>query len=150
KKRRSPHQKQAPAILMVANALYGEHYETLPMRHQWAVAEDTLTVEYAWKKGNWHSMKAVAENRLLPIEAGSEPEFITEHYWGYTKTGKFKTSEYGVEHPRWDIYPVREYTLDVDFGKIYGQPFMFLDKLKPASVFLAEGSRILVNSKRIL
>lgn len=138
------------AISVVANTLYGEHYETLPMRHQWTLAEDALTVEYAWKKGSWHSMKATVENKLVPIAPGSEPEFITEHYWGYTRLGSAKTSEYGVEHPRWDVYPVREYALDVDFEKIYGQPFRFLGELKPTSVFLAEGSRIQVNSKRII
>jgi len=138
------------ALSVVANTLYGEHYETLPMRHQWTAADDLLTVEYSWKKGGWHSMKATAENKLIPIEDGSEPEFITEHYWGYTKLGAAKTSEYGVEHPRWDVYPVREYALDLDFEKIYGTPFKFLGEAKPLSVFLAEGSRIRVNSKRII
>lgn len=138
------------AISVVANTLYGEHYETLPMRHEWTVAADALTVEYSWKKAGWHSMKATAENKLVPIATGSEPEFITEHYWGYTKSGAAKTSEYGVEHPRWDVYPVREYALDVDFEKTYGTPFKFLGELTPTSVFLAEGSRIQVNNKRLI
>ncbi len=139
-----------PALTLVANTLYGEHYETLLMRHQWTMADDALTVEYNWKKGGWHSMKATAENVLTKIEDGSEAEFITEHYWGYTKLGAAKTSEYGVEHPRWDVYPVREYALDVDFEKNYGKPFGFLRESSPLSVFLAEGSRIKVNSKSII
>jgi uncharacterized protein len=34
---------------------------------------------------------------------GSQEEFITEHYWGYTACGE-RTSEYRVEHPRWKIW----------------------------------------------
>lgn len=138
------------ALTLVANTLYGEHYETLPMRHQWTVADDALTVEYNWKKGRWHSMKAIADNALTRIEEGSEAEFITEHYWGYTKLGAAKTSEYGVEHPRWDVYQVRQSSVDVDFETIYGPSFKFLDEANPLSVFIAEGSRIKVNSKRII
>jgi|APTNR8051073442_1049403.scaffolds.fasta_scaffold01017_8 uncharacterized protein YqjF (DUF2071 family) len=138
------------AISVVANTLYGEHYETLPMRHQWTETVDALTVEYAWKKGGWHSMKATAENRLVAIEAGSESEFITEHYWGYSQIGTAKTSEYGVEHPKWDVYPVRESSIDVDFETLYGPSFKFLGEAKPLSVFIAEGSSIKVNSKRII
>ena len=39
-----------PAITFVANLLYNENYETLPMRHSWAEADDTLTVQYGWRK----------------------------------------------------------------------------------------------------
>jgi hypothetical protein len=37
-----------------------------------------------------------------PEEAapGSEEEFITEHYWGYTRQRDGGTIEYRVEHPR--------------------------------------------------
>ena len=35
----------------------------------------------------------------------SDFEFITEHYFGYTKNGK-KTFEYEVTHPKWKNYEV--------------------------------------------
>ena len=37
------------------------------------------------------------------IPAGSHAEFITEHYWGYTRL-RAGCSEYRVEHPRWKIW----------------------------------------------
>jgi hypothetical protein len=50
----------------------------------------------------------------VEIETGSEEEFITEHYWGYTKIKK-STSEYQVEHPTWEAYKVNSYSINVDF-----------------------------------
>lgn len=138
------------ALTFVANTLYGEHYETLPMQHTWKTEADRLLINYRWKKSAWHTFSVEADPNAVPLEAGSEAEFITEHYWGYTKINAHKTSEYQVEHPRWEIYPTRNYAIDVDFGKVYGSEFSFLSTEKPVSVFLAEGSEIKVKAgKRI-
>lgn len=133
-----------PALTFVANTLYGENYETMPMRHSWVEGDDTLTVEYGWKKGEWNSLKVVADKTPVDIKPYSEEEFITEHFWGYTKLNAFRTSEYEVAHPRWQIYPIRDFEVDVDFGKVYGGDFAFLKDEKPVSVYLAEGSEIQV------
>ena len=138
------------ALTLVANTLYGEHYETMPMQHTWETEANTLKVEYRWKKSLWHTFSVEADSKAIPLKTGSEAEFITEHYWGYTKINTHKTSEYQVEHPRWEIYPTRNYSIDVDFGKVYGSGFSFLSTEKPVSVFLAEGSEIKVKAgKRI-
>jgi uncharacterized protein len=137
-----------PALTFVANTIYKEHYETMPMQHDWTVKGNDLHVGYSWKKEKWHSLQVVATNTSQNIADGSEEEFITEHFWGYTKIHEKQSSEYGVEHPRWNVYPVKEYTVDVDFGLLYGQEFDFLKKEKPVSVFLAEGSEIMVKSGR--
>ena len=134
-----------PALTMVANLLYNENYETLPTRHTWVQDDDTLTVEYGWKKrGQWHTVKAVADKTPVDIKPESEEEFITEHFWGYTKISNTITSEYEVAHPRWQIYPIRNYEVNVDFATVYGPDFAFLQDVKPLSVYLAEGSEILV------
>ncbi len=135
-----------PALTFVANTVYKENYETMPMRHTWTTSSDSLTVEYQWKKGSWNSFKIIAEKRSSLIQRDSEEEFITEHYWGYTRVGEKTTSEYGVEHPRWEVYRTKGYTIDVDFGTIYGREFDFLSSEKPRSVFLAEGSEIKVKA----
>jgi uncharacterized protein YqjF (DUF2071 family) len=139
-----------PALTFVANTVYKEKYETMPMKHAWLNSVDTLQVEYNWKKGGWNSFKVIADNKPIAIEAGCEEEFITEHYWGYTKITDQKTSEYQVEHPRWLVYPTKDYQIEVDFGKVYGNEFSFLSSEKPKSVFLAEGSEIKVNGGSII
>jgi uncharacterized protein YqjF (DUF2071 family) len=135
------------ALSFVANTFYGEHYETLPMRHKWHRSKAGLVVSYRWNKGgNWHKLQAVASPESAPIAAGSEEELITEHYWGYTKLRSGRTSEYEVVHPRWDVYHVHRYSVDVDFMKLYGPDFALLDGMQPASVLLAEGSGVTVRS----
>lgn len=133
-----------PALSFVANLLYNENYETLPTRHAWIEGDDTLTVTYSWKKGEWNSIKVITGKTPVAIATGSEEEFITEHFWGYTLVNATRTHEYEVAHPRWDIYPVKEYEVNVDFQRVYGPAFGFLQHEKPVSVYLAEGSKILV------
>jgi uncharacterized protein YqjF (DUF2071 family) len=140
-----------PALTIVANAVYKEHYETLPMRHQWEEAPDQLRVTYEWKKGGaWHHFRVDAAPGSIPIERGSETEFITEHFWGYARINDRRTNEYEVTHPTWEAYPVRGYQVDVNFGKVYGKDFDFLTNREPESVLLAEGSPITVESRRKL
>jgi uncharacterized protein len=135
-----------PALTFVANTIYGEKYETMQMDHAWLTHENSLTVEYKWKKNDWNTFQVKADNQASDLAAGSEEEFITEHFWGYTSIHKNKTSEYGVEHPRWKIYNVKEHSVQVDFENVYGKDFRFLLNDKPKSVFLAEGSEILVKA----
>jgi uncharacterized protein YqjF (DUF2071 family) len=138
-----------PALTFVANTIYKENYETMPMTHAWETKDKALSVEYGWKKKRWNSFKVITSVAACKIENGSEEEFITEHYWGYTKTNG-KTSEYGVEHPKWEVYKMKEYAIDVDFGDVYGKQFDFLKSEKPLSVFLSEGSEINVKSGRVI
>ncbi len=140
-----------PAITFVANALYNENYETLPMRHTWLTEDNRRTVAYQWKKrGKWNEIRIVASEEAQEISPGSETEFITEHYWGYAKVNAHKTNEYEVTHPLWKTYSVVDYTIEVDFAMLYGPQFGFLSTQKPASVMLAEGSEITVESKNTL
>ncbi len=139
-----------PALTFVANTLYNEHYETLPMKHSFEHKNNRLSVEYRWKKKEWNSLSMLTEDWSTPIVPGSEEEFITEHYWGYTESAPGKTSEYGVEHPRWEVYKTLDYSINVDFQNIYGSEFAFLQHEKPVSVFLAEGSEVSVKKGRLL
>jgi uncharacterized protein YqjF (DUF2071 family) len=139
-----------PALTFIANTVYTEKYETMPMRHAWTTTDDQMVVEYAWKKRSWNSFKVTAENKSCLVQKDSEEEFITEHYWGYTQLTSTKTSEYGVEHPTWQVYRAIDSQIDVDFMDVYGSDFAFLKNEKPKSVFLAEGSPIVVKSGRII
>ncbi|MDX2361536.1 MAG: DUF2071 domain-containing protein [Crocinitomicaceae bacterium] len=135
------------ALSFVANTIYKEHYETMPMSHSWEESKDVRTITYNWKKKNqWHNVSVIADVQARKIVVGSDVEFITEHYWGYSK-GKTKTNEYEVTHPTWEHYPVQSYEVNADFGVTYGEEFQFLNDLEPSSVMLAEGSEITVEGK---
>ncbi len=139
------------ALSFVANAFYDEHYQTVPMNHKWELIDENIKVTYHWKyNNNEQKISVLAENNLQEIFPNSETEFITEHYWGYTKVNENKTFEYEVTHPKWQTYKVKEFDINVDFGLVYGADFAFLNNLKPNSVMLAEGSEITVENKKTI
>ncbi|WP_343686470.1 DUF2071 domain-containing protein [Chryseobacterium gleum] len=138
-----------PALSFVANTIYKENYHTMPMKNLIHQKEDQLLIRYSWKDKNWHSIQIIAENAPRPMEANSEFEFITEHYFGFTKKGN-TTSEYEVCHPKWDCYTIKDHQLDIDFQKNYGNNFECLNHQNPISVMLAEGSEVQVKTKKYI
>jgi uncharacterized protein len=139
------------AITLVANTLYNEHYQTNKMRHSENETDSTKTYEYQWLiNKNWQTIQIKAKKIPIDINFNSEAEFITEHYFGYTKFTAKKTFEYEVTHPRWQQLQVIDYKLDVDFEANYGKSFAQLQNKEPDSVFLAIGSKITVENKRTI
>jgi uncharacterized protein YqjF (DUF2071 family) len=140
-----------PALTFIANTVYKEHYETLPMHHKWEENTVNRVVEYQWKKNKvWQFFRITAALDTSEIIENSETEFITEHYWGYAKVNNLVTNEYEVTHPKWRQYKIESFEIKVDFGVVYGEDFGFLNKMKPESVMLAEGSKITVEGKTTL
>lgn len=134
------------AVAWMANTFYGEHYQALPMSYRWQEpGEGQLTASYSWTfHGREHTLEAKAEAKPRVPTAGSLEEFITEHYWGYSRVASEAMCEYSVKHPRWQLYPVSSFTVDCDFGALYGPCFAGLSGLRPDSVILAEGSEVRV------
>jgi uncharacterized protein YqjF (DUF2071 family) len=128
------------AIATVARVVYSEPYECWQMSHE---RTDT-TVAYDWTKNGSRNRLSVDIDENIGVPAtGSHGEFIIEHYWGYTDRGN-RVDEYKVEHPKWELFSVKNEQIDVDFGKIYGPEFAFLSEQKPYSVLLAKGSEVAV------
>jgi len=139
------------AITFIANTLYQEHYETQKMKHEIIEDDETQTFIYQWKnKEQWNTIQLETEKNPLEIEIDSEAEFITEHYFGYTKIDNETTFEYEVQHPRWEQFKILNHKVDIDFQENYGNDFEFLETTIPTSVFLAKGSAIEVKNKRKL
>jgi uncharacterized protein YqjF (DUF2071 family) len=137
------------AITFIANKVYKEHYETVKMNHVWNLNTNPIEIKYNWfSKKTENRFEVIAENKPSELISGSETEFITEHYWGYTKINESKTAEYEVRHPRWKAYQVLSHKIDVRFDLVYGNDFEFLNNQDPISVMLAEGSEISVEGKR--
>jgi len=136
-----------PALQFVASTFYGEPYITARMRHEWRQSASEHAVGYGWTVGGrWHEFQARTSLKANPVTLGSEEEFITEHYWGYTARRGGWTSEYEVVHPRWEVYNVVSHSMDVDFSCSYGERFACLNEMQAHSVLLAEGSEVTVRS----
>jgi uncharacterized protein YqjF (DUF2071 family) len=133
------------AIATVAKLAYNEPYETRRMGHYVAprALNDPVHVSYSWapRLGGWgHITIDTTEALPRPIAAGSEEEFISEHYWGYTRQRDGGTVEYRVEHPRWRVWQSARATVTGDVLGLYGHAFAQMLEQPPDSAFLAEGS----------
>jgi uncharacterized protein YqjF (DUF2071 family) len=138
------------AIAFVARIFYGEPYSALPMRHSIDLSSSQIRTEYAWlRSGRWESLHVTGTGEPQSIESGSEEEFITEHYWGYTAR-TVGCSEYQVEHPRWRVWRGIEAGLDADISNLYGERFTETLSARPASAFIADGSPITVRKSDLL
>ena len=136
------------ALKIVANTVFKENYDTLPMKHKVIENENTFNFNYEWKKDQkWNSIALETEKNLIKIEENSEAQFITEHYFGYTKVNNTKTFEYEVKHPIWKQYNILNSKIDVDFEATYGNEFAFMKDLVPTSVILAKGSKVSIENK---
>lgn len=134
-------------VTFIANSLYGENYSTHRMRHSWTQTETRLNVAYEWAvKGEWNFLTASTEIMPSFIAEGSEEEFITEHYWGYTLVSDRCTGVYEVAHPKWRVHKVVDYDVHCNTRLLYGAEFEEALGQSPSSVFLAEGSAIEVRS----
>lgn len=127
-------------ISFVARKFYGEPYVSMPMVHKISTGEFT-EVFYEWFSPKRNSIHVMAKNTPKKIEIGSEEEFITEHYWGYTKL-KNGTAEYEVTHPRWEVYPILLTKPEINFEEVYGNDLAFLSQSIPAQFSWLRGLQL--------
>ena len=140
-------------IAWTARLWYNEPYVALPMRH--VVDQNTdgsaTTVQYEWHHGGaWESIAVRATGDAVPPLPGSAEEFITEHYWGYTRQRYGSTIEYRVAHPPWRVRHVTDFRLTCDVESLYGPAFREALESSPHSVFFADGSPVTIFRPRRL
>ena len=137
-------------VSSIANKVYGERYYCYPMKNSLVENETVIEVKYEWfYKNEWNFIQATAEKNTSPLIKNSEEEFITQHFWGYTRLRNGSTSEYHVEHPRWDIHKVLSYNISCNNKELYGDEFDYYLKKKPVSVFMAQGSDVKVYPRKL-
>jgi len=134
------------AIATVARIMYNEPYVAIPMRHDIQRHKNGwIDREYAWlNRTEWTQIQARTRGDPRPSEPGSKEEFITEHYWGYTRQRDGGTIEYRVEHPRWNVWRTRDASLTGSVALVYGADFADALKFPPRSAFVADGSHVTV------
>ena len=137
------------AVALTARFFFGEHYVVLPMSHRVEIANgDSVAmrhVSYRWRfEGRDHEIDITARGAAQEIAAGSEAEFVTEHYWGYARRRNGSTLEYRVDHPRWRAWTAPEARFEGDVAGLYGERLAQALSRSPASAFLADGSAVTV------
>jgi uncharacterized protein len=137
------------AIATVARVVYNENYASMPMRHLLDLEAGTIKqeslVEYGWRyQSEWNHLRVKTRGAAQTLVAGSEEEFITEHYWGYAAQKDGGCMEYQVEHPSWRVWQVSENSLQCNVAALYGEQYVQALSGKASSAFVADGSPIIV------
>jgi uncharacterized protein YqjF (DUF2071 family) len=136
-----------PAIAVIANLLYHEHYRAVPMSIVVSDGDDTHTLDLRVELGErTHAMRLVGHHTPVVPESDSIEHFFKEHEWGFGRDGDGELVVYRVEHPVWACWTTSpdDLELDVDFGELYGDPWSELDRRQPFHVAFAVGSEITV------
>jgi len=133
------------AIALTARWFYGENYVRRSMAHRALINGSKMEVEYAWGMGNQKcELQAQSTGTPMPPSEGSLEQFITEHYWGYSRQSDGSTVEYHVSHVPWRVWTAAHGEFSGDARDLYGDELSGLLKQAPASAFIADGSPVQV------
>ena len=141
------------AVAAVARWAYNEPYSVVEMRSTTPVPGATSPgrLTYEWRtRAGWQRVAATAVGSAAIPDSGTEPAFVTQHHWGYTRQRDGSTLEYAVEHPTWGVWDAAEPELKADVAGLYGPHFVAALSGPPRSAFVADGSPVTVSPPRRL
>jgi len=131
------------AIAWVARLVFGENYLRFPMEHRIEGDADNGMVAYNWRVGDRKCRLFLeAAGEPLVVGQGSLEQFITEHYWGYSRQRSGGCVEYRVAHQPWRVAVATNAGFEGDPTATYGPAFATVLRGKPESAFLADGSSV--------
>lgn len=129
-------------IASMANWLYNESYLVTPMRSAVTEKPERIHVEHRVELGGrTHILSATATKPGFEPKPDSVEHFFKEHEWGFG-TMRGRLIRYRVDHPMWSIYPIRDWTVDIDWAMLYGPEWGVMQRAKPSSTILAAGSPV--------
>jgi uncharacterized protein YqjF (DUF2071 family) len=135
------------AIALTARWLYNENYVALPTGNEIRRASNNPSniesVKYHWNfHGKTDSIVLATRGEPSHFVEGSQEEFITQHYWGYSAQRNGGAVEYRVDHPPWRPWQAADCRFDCNVEALYGKSFAPALNRPPLSAFLAEGSQV--------
>ncbi|MBX7151425.1 DUF2071 domain-containing protein [bacterium] len=132
-------------IAFVADRIYNEPYQAIAMHSTFDETSDSLSISHRLIKNKKTSSVEVKadKNTFIPSDNSVE-HFFKEHDVGFGRTKKGETLWYRVEHPVWEVHPISEMRIEVDFENLYGTEWKFLKDAEPYCALLAKGSGIKV------
>jgi uncharacterized protein len=139
------------AVAAVARLLYGENYRRAPTKHRIANEGGSSRIEFQWEvHGQWCQISAQMDGVSHHPPAGTLEQFITEHYWGYSRQRNGCCLEYRVSHVPWQVWTCPNAGFEGDASAFYGSELGAVLQRRPDSAFVADGSPVIVfQGKRI-
>jgi uncharacterized protein YqjF (DUF2071 family) len=140
-----------PLVSWLARAVYHEPYlvASIDSHVQEAAQEVRAARRLRWH-GRDHRIEVIGGKPASRPPDDSDEHFFKEHHWGFGRDRSGRTLAYEVQHPVWDVYPVRSWNLELDWVAVYGAGWGTLSRQEPASLMLAVGSPVAVFPRRPL
>ncbi len=138
-----------PLVSWLARAIYYEPYLVAQIESR--VDDGAVTVATTRRlhwQGQSYRIEVAGDKPAFRPSEDSDEHFFKEHQWGFGRDRRGHTLAYEVKHPIWEAYPVRSWSLDLDWASVYGPAWGWLSREKPASVLLAAGSHVSVFPRR--
>ncbi len=132
-------------VAMMARRIYNEPYVAAKMRSVVEERGGELRVRHGLHFGGRENRAEVVADAagVVPGE-GTAEHFFKEHQWGFGRQKNGGALCYEVRHPVWEIFAVKRWELDWDWGAVYGGEWGFLGGKAPVNVMLAAGSEVSV------
>lgn len=137
-------------VASVARGLYNEPYSKARISDRIEQRDGERRVEYQFKIGEASGRMSVVADAHAVVPPETSPEhWFKEHQWGYGTTRGDKLLRYEVEHTVWACHRVHDWSVEVDWGRIYGEAWRAMNEARPLSVMLAQGSAISVGKASV-
>ncbi len=109
------------------------------------------SVDYQWEmeKDRWNQIRVIARERVARTGPETKVGFILNHSNIYSRR-EGMTLEYPVVRPRWTIWNAGHANFSCDVQQLFGPEFVKPLAKRPASVFLANGSEVVVYRPNII
>jgi hypothetical protein len=131
-------------VARMARTLYNEPYVATRMGSVVKDEPESIRVEHRIEFGGRTHVLAAGGAKPGFHPAGDTIEhFFKEHEWGFGVV-RGRLMRYRVDHPVWEVYPVRDWTVDVDWATLYGREWGVMQGATPYSTVLAAGSPVAV------
>lgn len=141
----------SPFTAAIVSAMYNEPYIAAPLTCRVTELNDIRRVRYDLKAaGQDHVLAVSGSVETEPLDPGTLSEFFLRQGSGCGMNSRGKAVHFVVEHSDWNVHPVREYAIDVDFGALYGDKWAEFTGRTPDSVLLCAGSTVRVSQSMLL
>lgn len=138
-------------VKAIANTFYNEHYETVKLRSAVENKDDTITVRHDLvKDGRDYFVEVSAWNKSALPAPGSMDYYFEERFYGYCAGRNNRALVFHVEHPSWELYPVKGFRTNFNFAHIFGKEWWVLNDQAPVCAMLVRGSAVKMFPHRAL
>jgi hypothetical protein len=136
----------SPFVAAAVHTLYNEPYRAAPLTYRATTVGDLRRVRYDLDVGGKrHTLAVTGRGPACVPDPGSAEAFFTGQGWGNGRDRAGRATRFRVTHPPWRVYGIADCHLLVDFERLYGPSWAFLQQSPPSEVVLCEGSSVRVS-----